>query len=582
MFFFLLMAIPSISFSGEIVVQPGKFDHFDLKLPQKLSAGEKVTVEVTAVDAFNNIIANFSDSRRDFIVSVSGSCAVTPSSLPSTSFIKGTAVISLRDTAAETFTLTILESGSTVPLQVRDIQVVPGKLSALVVRGPRAVPAGEKFDIKILAVDSFGNTVTDPIYGKNLNLLFKGGADPRIAGDLTDFRNGVGTVTLVSEKAGKFTIEVRDLITGGSGSSEWIEVVNSALSAFKIMVPKEIIAGEPFDVSIAAVDAFGNIVKNYSSVGSGVSITATGQARPFPSTISAYEFVNGQAKSTLRYDTTESAHDIALTITEINKKNTGTSDTIKVMPQIPTKYEVTNPESAVAGQKFRIKITAYNQIGNPIKNYNLIGPDVALNATGSGKLTPSRIPASEFVNGSALVDVQYNRSEAFTIMAEPIQPVRQVEKRAAEKAPLPEKEQVPVRKPEAEAKSRIMKTPAPAPQTQQMAKIGTLDITGISLVETQKKSVVTIHMPGLVAGAKIKFTARSIVIAGKKWVVVSITPAASKVVEPVKFDSATVGRIVIEDNPDNAGPILIKIENLKSAQFKVSRSDKSLIVTLAR
>ncbi|HMK44362.1 MAG TPA: hypothetical protein VK445_09515 [Dissulfurispiraceae bacterium] len=561
-------------------MQPGKFDHFDLKLPQKLSAGEKVTVEVTAVDAFNNIISNFADSRRDFMVSASGACSVTPASLPSTAFIKGTAVITLRDTAAETFTLTILESGSTVPLQVRDIQVVPGKLNSLVVRGPRAIPANEKFDIKIVAVDAFGNTVTEPIYGKNLNLLFKGGADPRIAGDLSDFKNGVGTVSLVSEKAGKFTVEVRDLVTGGSGSSEWIEVVNSALASFKVIVPKEIIAGEPFDVSIAAVDAYGNIVKNYSSVGSGVNVATFGCTKPFPSTISAYEFANGQAKTTLRYDTTEGTHDITLTVTEMNRKNYGTSDMIKVVPQIPTKYEVANPESAVAGQKFRIKITAYNQIGNPIKNYNLIGPDIALNATGSGKLTPSRIPASEFVNGTALVDVQYNRSEAFTIMAEPIQPVRQVEKKAAEKAIQPEKEQVPARKPEAEAKSRIMKTPAPQPQVEQVVKIGTLDITGISLVETQKTSVVTIHVPGLVANAKIKYAARPVVIAGKKWIVVSISPAASKVVEPVRFDSPTVGKVLIEDNPENAGPILIKIENLKSAKFKLARNDKALVVTL--
>jgi hypothetical protein len=556
--FFLLIAIPSLSFSGEIMVQPGKFDHFNIKLPQKITAGEKVAVEITAVDSFNNIITAFSDSRREFVISVSGSANATPSSLPSSSFAKGIAAVSLRDTAAESFTLTILESGSTIPLQIRDIQVVPGKLSALVVRGPRAVPAGDKFDVKILAVDSFNNAVSEQIFGKNINLLFKGGADPKVAGaSIPDFKNGVGTVTLASEKAGQFTIEVRDLVTGSTGSSEWIEITNGSLASFKLLAPKEIIAGEPFEISIAAVDAYGNIVKNYSSVGSGVTITSSGKTRPFPSTISAYEFANGQAKGTFRYDSTEGTHDMTLTVTEINRKNSGTSDLVKVVPQVPTKYEVINPELAVAGQKFRIKITAYNQIGSPMKNYNLVGPDVMLNTTGSGKLTPSRIPASEFVNGSALVDVQYNKSEAFSIMAEPVRSAHQLEKKAAG----------------AEQK----KPTAP----EQGAKAVTLEINGISLVEAQKSTTVTVHMPGLTAASKLQFNARSVTTAGKKWIILSISPAISKVVEPVRFDSASIGKVVIEQNKKNDGSVLIKIENLKSAKFKTQKNDKSLAITLA-
>jgi len=62
-------------------------------------------------------------------------------------------------------------------------------------------------------------------------VLFKGGAEPKILGEAVgDFRNGVGTVTLMSEKAGTFTIEVRDLVTGSAGTSDWIEIVNNSLT----------------------------------------------------------------------------------------------------------------------------------------------------------------------------------------------------------------------------------------------------------------------------------------------------------------------------------------------------------------
>ena len=621
---FLLLILPSVSFCGDIMVQPGKFDHFDIKIHQKIAAGDKVPVEITAVDSFNNIIPNFNDSRREFTVSVSGSTSLTPSTLSSSAFVKGVAIISLRDTVAESFTMTIFENGNTIPLQARDIQVFPGKLASLIVRGPRAVPAGDKFDVKMLAVDSFGNTVSEQIYGRNINVLFKGGAEPKIIGEsVTDFKNGVGTITLMSEKAGAFTIEVRDLVTGGIGTSEWIEVVNNTLASFKLMSPKEIIAGEPFEISIAAIDTYSNVVKNYASTGSGVSVASSGNARPFPSTISAFEFINGHAKVTLRYDTTENTHDITLTATEVNRKSHGVSDPIRVVRQIPSKYEVTNPESAIAGQKFRIKVTVYNQIGNPIKNYNLMGPDVMLSTTGSGKLTPTRIPASEFVNGSTLVDVQYNKSEAFSILAEPVTPVKSTDTSAikltekvettprreppaeqrkietasaraakpAEKVEPAPRRETPVeqRKIETTSKTEIMRTPtiakteimrAPTPAVSHETL--PLDITGISIVESKKNTVVSIHIPGLAAATKLKYSSRAITMDGKKWIAIAISPATSKVLEPVRFDSSSVGKVVIESGSETASSVLLKIENLQAAKFKIDRSDKSLAVTLAR
>jgi len=49
------------------------------------------------------------------------------------------------------------------------------------------------------------------------------------------------------------------------------------------------------------------------------------------------------------------------------------SEGIKVVSPIPERYEITTPDSAVAGQKFKIKITVYNQLGHVIRNYNIVG-----------------------------------------------------------------------------------------------------------------------------------------------------------------------------------------------------------------
>jgi hypothetical protein len=52
--------------------------------------------------------------------------------------------------------------------------------------------------------------------------------------------------------------------------------------------------------------------------------------------------------------------------------------------------------------------------------------------------------------------------------------------------------------------------------------------------------------------------------------------------EPVSFDSTTIGRVVIEDSSEAGGSVLLKIENLKSSKFRIQKSDKSLAVMLAR
>jgi len=44
-----------------------------------------------------------------------------------------------------------------------------------------------------------------------------------------------------------------------------------------------------------------------------------------------------------------------------------------------------------------------------MSNYNLYGNTVILKSSGTGTLTPNKIPASEFVNGVATVDVMYDK-----------------------------------------------------------------------------------------------------------------------------------------------------------------------------
>jgi len=57
----------------------------------------------------------------------------------------------------------------------------------------------------------------------------------------------------------------------------------------------------------------------------------------------------------------------------------GESDIVKLIPPKVKRFEVISPDTIIAGQRFKIKIIAYNQLDKIMSNYNLYGNTVILN-----------------------------------------------------------------------------------------------------------------------------------------------------------------------------------------------------------
>lgn len=411
----IIILIPSFAYSGGITVRHGNFEHFNISMPEQIIAGADTQIKLSAADSLNNAVLNVGETKRNFVVSVTGSATVKPQAFELSSFVDGTFAITLTDKTAETVILSLTEMDNPTSVLTREFTVTPDKLSSLYVKGPRTVIAGEKFEVRITEKDSFGNTVADPLFGRNLSVSFNGNTEPRLdMSSITDFKNGTGIIGFIAEKTGNVAIEVKDVATGSSGASERINIKNGDLHSFKLISLRELIAGEAFELSIFPVDQFGNVIPSYSSTGKGVVITSSGKQKPFPSTVPAAEFVNGQAKVELRYD---SAETVKIKVAELDGKQVGESVDIVFLPSTLERLEVITPDSVIAGQKFKIKISAYNQFSHIIRNYNLTGTDVLLSTTGTGNLTPNRIPPAEFINGVAIIDAQYNKAESFDISA---------------------------------------------------------------------------------------------------------------------------------------------------------------------
>lgn len=574
----LIIALPSLAFSGEIIVRPGTFDRFNISLPEQIVAGEDASLKLQAADALNNNIPNFAETKRNFLLTVTGSATVKPFSFDSTVSANGAVSILINDKTAETVTLSITESGSLIPVFSKELTVLPNKLSSLLVKGLRKAVAGERFELQIIARDAFGNVVSEPLYSKNLNILAKGTSEPKI--DMTmppEFRSGSGFVSIVAEKAGSITVEVKDMLAGSFGVSEKIDIVSGPLHSFKILHPKEVIAGEAFDLSIIAVDSFDNPIINYSSTGKGIEISSSGRLKPFPSNIPAYGFINGQARASLRYDGTET---ITLSVSELGGRQTGASNSIVFIPPAIERFEVMTPGSVVAGQKFKARITAYNQLSNVIRNYNLIGHDVLLTATGTGTLMPDRIPPSEFINGVAIVDLQYNKSEAFEISAsvDKLSALQDIVESAA-LAAISQKSKSAKKEKKAIEKKAAGKAEEKHPPDDKITEKTTgqkVEIENISLVETDKKTDLTIHLAH--SEKLLKYTAETEKVGNKKWIVVRIHPAESKIDGAnIRLVSPIIGKV---DIIEEMGTALVKLELLKPARYHITRGKDSLNISI--
>lgn len=405
----------SVSGAGTIVIKPGQFDHFTLQVPDRIIAGENFVIKVQGYDANKNLITNFSERGKEFRNTISSSCTILPATLNATSFSGGSASISINCKKAEKITFSITESGGTVPIVSKEMVVLPNKLDHFVLQHPAAVTAGTTYDIRIVAKDLFDNTVDDLDIGRNIKINSTGTSTVKMSGSSSfDFRNGMATASFVSEKTGDIVLEIQEVSTGSIGRTKNIAVGPSSLSYFKLQAPRNAVAGEAFDLLIAAYDAFDNLVVNYSATGNGIVINTTGKSKLEPPTLSASDFKSGQAIVKAVYD---KAEEVQVIVRERNREQTGKTSEILVENARPELFVVVTPDSAVSGQRFKIKVEAYDRFNNIVKNFNIIGNDVLLSTTGTGTISPVRLLPSDFVSGVAMTDVMYDKAESFLITA---------------------------------------------------------------------------------------------------------------------------------------------------------------------
>ncbi|GAB6078751.1 hypothetical protein [Hydrogenobaculum acidophilum] len=451
-------------------------------------------------------------------------------------------------------------------VKAEQVYVKPGNFSYFDAYIPTYITAGQKVTFTLRPMDAYGNFIKNFSYYNKKFLVRSTGelsVDPALFSS-KDFKDGSISITIEDTKAGIATLSIlegsypvliRNEATGSMLSVVSIKVVNGPVYKFAIEAPSTVEAGRDFVVKVIVLDEYGNVVKNYASIGNDVVVELKTPNGTLPYTIHSYKFKNGVADIILRYDTPSK---VAIDAYEINNSKVASGQYyVDLYPPKPSRFKVEIPERIIAaGEPFEVYVTAYDQDGQVIRNYNIVGKPVHLIASGTGKLIPDVIPPEDFINGVAKVNLIYTKSEPITISA-------YIEGMAPKKpAPKPQKEVTKLQ-------------PAPKPQKE--------------VSKTPKnvyKEVASLEFPKAYGSIR-KYDYHTKFVDGRRIGIIDvfftrrIRHPIARTVKPVYFGKEVFGKLIVQNGKDAVVVVLVP-EREDLFVTDITRHANSMDITIER
>lgn len=453
--------------------------------------------------------------------------------------------------------------------KAQEVYVKPGNFSYFEAYIPTFIIAGEKVTFNLKPMDAYGNFIKDfSYYNKKFLVSISGelSVDPALF-STSDFQDGSFSITIEDKKAGTATLSIlsdnypvviKNEANGSMLPMVTINVISGPVAKFSIEAPSSFEAGRDFVVKVIALDKYGNIVKNYSSSGSDVVLNLKTPIGILPYTIHPYKFKNGVASLILRYDTPSK---VSISTYEISNPKVASQDYyVDLYPPKPSRFKVDIPEHSIAaGEPFNVYITAYDEDGNIIRNYNIVGKDVYLKASGTGKLIPSVIPPVDFVNGVAKVNLIYTKSEPIAISAyiqgqqteTPKPPKKEVKKEAPKKISVPK----PISK-------------------------------STNMNANPYEQVATLEFPKAYGNVK-RYDYRTRFIDGRRIGIIDvffdkkIKHRIAKTVKPIYFNGKAYGKLIVQNGKDTVVLVIVP-ESADLYVTDIRKDGNKILVTIKR
>jgi hypothetical protein len=289
-------------------------------------------------------------------------------------------------------------------LGIASLTVDQGVATHFVVSGfPSPTAAGVSGTVTVTAYDAYGNVAT----GYTGTVQFASSDGQAVLPADSTLSSGTGTFSVTLKTAGTQSITATDSVDSSiTGSQTGITIDSNVAVSLVVSSGTSQTAGLPFDVTVTAYDAYGNIATGYlgtvtftsSDLGAGVVLP------------SAYTFTSGDAGSHVFSVTLVTATTTAW-VSATDGVLTGTQSSITVDPAAASTFSISAVSSPqTVGVGFSVTITAEDVYGNTATSY--VGTPSLSDI--SGTISPT--VTSAFVGGvwSGTVTVTLAGSDSIT------------------------------------------------------------------------------------------------------------------------------------------------------------------------
>ncbi|MFZ5516291.1 MAG: hypothetical protein ACOY90_06610 [Candidatus Zhuqueibacterota bacterium] len=326
-------------------------DRFVFNTISQQVAGASFIVSIQALDAAGNVVTNFNGTAS--LSDLTGTISPTTTANFSSGVWSGSVTITKSRTANQ---ITVTSSGKAG--NSNNFDVIPASLHHFTIENiPSPQGAGTAFQITVYAMDSYENRVTS--FNTNASLSDGTGTiSPTVTGNFSSGR-WIGNVTITRSQTDVTITVTRDTKTGVSNI---FNVSPGALSLFQISNISTQAAGEPFYITVTALDANSNVATHFSGT---VNISdLTGTVAPTVSN----NFDEGKWSGNVTISQVRTGNRI--TVVNSGGSQSGQSNTFDVISSDVDQFlisTITSPKTA--GVPFEITITAVDADNNVVTSF---------------------------------------------------------------------------------------------------------------------------------------------------------------------------------------------------------------------
>jgi uncharacterized repeat protein (TIGR03803 family) len=348
------------------LLAPSPF-HLGIVAQRSVSAGVPFTLTVTALDSLGNALTNYrgtvsfgsSDSQPGVVLPASYQFTALDAGVHTFSGVTLDTAGSQTITATDVLDATMRGTGNTL--------VRPVAASHLGVFLAFAT-AGVNFTFTVEALDPFGNV--DPTYRGTIQITTD---DPTATVPanytFTSGDNGIHAFTngMRMTRAGQRLITAQDMAAPSIKGSVAFFLSAAPATHFSLTGPMTVTEGEPFTLTVTALDQFLNVVTQYRGT---VHFTLQGGGGTVPGHYTFQTFIRpdrGSHTFTNGFTLTSTGPQ-TISVADTVSRISG-SITVQVVPAIPTHFLITAPSSVTAGVAFSVTITVLSAANTVVADY---------------------------------------------------------------------------------------------------------------------------------------------------------------------------------------------------------------------